>query len=645
MHPDEGGEGGTPTPSSRINWLLLIAIPHLCGAAITVIAVLWVLEIPSEFGLALFPQQMMASVFACALAAMFLTMPARRGASRGSVPWYDIVLAAVGFSVMVYIALHYDRLVTDAPLRTPETIIIGTIVALFTLEGLRRAAGPALFWLVLAFVVYALFAGKIPGPLQGRSIDFIKLLVYLTFDTNALLGIPMRVGATIVVCFILMGQLLFVSGGGQFFTDFAMAAIGRRRGGAAKIAVVASGLFGTISGTAVSNVASVGALTIPLMIRSGYPAVIAGAIEAVASTGGQLMPPIMGAAAFLMADFLEISYTQVMIAAILPALLYYFAVFVQADLLAARDGIKMVDSELPRVGTVMRSGWHFAIPFVVLLYALFRLQDEPEVTAIYACASIAIIGMIRGYGIHRINIRLLIKSFARTGLIVLELFMILAGAGFVIGVINVTGLGYALTLFLSNLAGSNLWLLLVMSAIVCIILGMGMPTIAVYVLLATLVAPGIIQGGVPPLAAHLFIFYLGMMSMITPPIALAAFAAAAISRAGAWETGWAAMRIGWVALIIPFVFVGDPALLMQGDALSIVTAVVASVAGVYCITLGVIGFFSAPLSFTSRAILFIAGIGAFGTLIAVPHAAWIPAGICTVFALGGLVRQRYWRPA
>jgi TRAP transporter 4TM/12TM fusion protein len=616
-------------------------LPRLCGTVITIIAILWVLEVPSQLGFALFPQQMMAAALAFAFAALFLTLPARRGPPRDRVPWYDIVFAAAGFAVMAYVAIAYGQLVADVPLRTPDTIVFGAIVTLFALEGLRRAAGPALFWVVLVFVVYALFAGAIPGPLQGRSIDFTKLLSYLAFDTNAMLGIPMQVGTTIVVCFILMGQLLFVSGGGQFFTDIAMAAMGRRRGGAAKIAVVASGLFGTISGTAVSNVASVGVLTIPLMKRSGYPAVVAGAIEAVASTGGQLMPPIMGASAFLMAEFLEIPYTDVMVAALLPALLYYFAVFIQVDLLAARDRISVLDTELPRIRTVIAGGWHFVVPFAVLIYALFTLNQQPEVAAIYAAVAIAAIGVFRGYGGHRISFRALYEGFASTGLIVLELFMILAGAGFVIGVLNVTGLGFALTLYLSELAGSNLWLLLFMAAVVCIILGMGMPTIGVYVLLATLVAPGIIQGGVTPIAAHMFIFYLGMMSMITPPIALAAFAAAAIARAGAWETGWTAMRIGWVALVIPFVFVGNPAMLMRGGALAIIVAVVGSIIGVYLVTVAVIGFFGARLSLVSRAGLFVAGMGAFGSLIVASNAALIPVAVCIALGVGVLARQSF----
>ena len=290
---------------------------------------------------------------------------------------------------------------------------------------------------------------------------------------------------------------------------------------------------------------------------------------------------------------------------------------------------------------MIAGGWHFVVPFAVLIYALFTLNQQPEVAAIYAAVAIAAIGVFRGYGGHRINFRALYEGFASTGLIVLELFMILAGAGFVIGVLNVTGLGFALTLYLSELAGSNLWLLLFMAAVVCIILGMGMPTIGVYVLLATLVAPGIIQGGVTPIAAHMFIFYLGMMSMITPPIALAAFAAAAIARAGAWETGWTAMRIGWVALVIPFVFVGNPAMLMRGGALAIIVAVVGSIIGVYLVTVTVIGFFGARLSLMSRAGLFVAGMGAFGSLIVASNEALIPVAVCIALGVGILARQSF----
>jgi TRAP transporter 4TM/12TM fusion protein len=635
-----------PAPEDAPKGLLLHWIPTLASGLLTVIAIVWVLEIPSRFDIAVFIEQMLAAVAGLGLCVAFLTLPARSGAARDRVPWYDAAAAFAGLAVMMHVALSYERLLVDVSQRTPETVAIGAIVTLLFLEGLRRAAGPALFVVVVVFTAYALFAGAIPGALQGRSIDWDNLAVYLALDTNALLGTPMKVGATIVVAFILMGQLLFASGGGAFFTDIAMALMGRRRGGAAKISVVASALFGSISGTAVSNVVSTGVITIPLMRRSGYSAVQAGAIEAVASTGGQLMPPIMGASAFLMAELLQISYVDVMIAAVLPSLLYYFAVFVQVDLLAARDRIAVLADGLPEARDVFRRGWHFLLPFAVLLYALFEMQLDPEVAALYGCAAIVVAGGLRGYGGSRLGPREIAGAACKAGRVVIELVMILGGAGFVIGVLNVTGLGFALTLFLVELGGGNLWVLLLVAAGVCIVLGMGMPTIGVYILLATLVAPAIVESGVKPLAAHMFIFYFGMMSMITPPIAMAAFAASTISRGGPWQTGWASMWLGWLAYVVPFAFIAAPALLLDGTAAQIVEATVASVAGVYFVSVAVVGFFGAKLSAAQRVVLAAAGLGSFSALMftdeiaVLPIAAAIAAGAALLLWQAATVRRQ-----
>ncbi|MBT4590204.1 MAG: TRAP transporter fused permease subunit, partial [Rhodospirillaceae bacterium] len=415
--------------------------------------------------------------------------------------------------------------------------------------------------------------------------------------------------------------------------------MGRRRGGSAKIAVIASALFGSISGTAVSNVASTGVITIPMMRRSGYGAIQSGAIEAVASTGGQLMPPIMGAAAFLIAEFLEIDYVDVIIAAALPALLYYFAIFIQVDLLAAREKITVVDEDIPSVRAVLSRGWHFLIPFLVLLYAMFGLMVEPEVAALYAAVFIVISGMLRGYGSKRLRLMDTIKALSSSGMVMLELFMILAGAGFVIGVLNITGLGGALAQAVVNLGDGNLFVLLIIAAVICIILGMGMPTVGVYILLATMVAPAIIQAGVPQLAAHMFILYFGMMSMITPPIAMAAFAAATISKTAPMATGWASMKLGWVAYVIPFMFVISPPLLMQGAAWEILLAIVMSMIGVYFFSVTVIGYFSRGLDTIQRALLAAAGIGAMVPYAAFQYGVWINA-VAIVLGTTLLVREK-----
>ncbi|HEX9835669.1 MAG TPA: TRAP transporter fused permease subunit, partial [Alphaproteobacteria bacterium] len=528
----------------------------------------------------------------------------------GEAPWYDLLLAAAGLALPFYIAWDYQRFLLQFPERPAEMIAIGAAATLLVMEALRRAAGWALFAIIAAFIVYALLGHLVPAPLTGRRIGISELPVYLAFDASAILGAALAVSVSVVLPFIFLGQLLLNTGGGAFFTDLAMATMGRRRGGAAKISVVASALFGTISGSAVSNVATTGVVTIPLMHRSGYSLVQAGAIEAVASTGGQFMPPIMGAAAFLMAEFLRISYAEIVVAAVIPALLYYFAVFVAVDLIAARDRIAFIAEEFRRLRAVLREGWHFILPFVVLLYVLFEMNEAPELAALYAAAVIAAGGFVRRYGGHRLGARSLVASFSKAGLATVELIVIVAAAGLVIGILNATGGGFALTFFLVQLGHGNLALVLVIAAAICIVLGMGMPTTGVYVLLAALVAPALVEAGVQELAAHMFILYFGMMSMITPPIALAAFAAAALTRADAMRTGWASMALGWVAYVVPFMFVLSPTLVMQGPGWAIVLNALTAACAVYLVTAAVVGYVVRPLGPLPRALLVVAGIAA-----------------------------------
>jgi len=595
------------TSASVSGRTLASIVVNVLTGLLTVICLAWVLDVPRYLGYAFYREQLLAPVLGLAIAAMFLSVPA--GKTRGArPPWYDWVLAALGLGAMLWITAQYSRLLIDLAFRTPEVVALGAVILVLVLEGLRRTTGYALLTVVLLFLAYAMVGPFVPGQFRARPVDFDWMLVYLSFDPSALFGSPMTVGATVVVIFIWMGQLLFKAGGGQFFTDIAMALMGRQRGGPAKIAVVASALFGSISGSAVSNVASTGIITIPMMKRSGYSARDAGAIEAVASTGGQLMPPIMGAAAFLMAEFLEVPYRTIMLGALVPAFLYYLAVFIQVDLVAAREKIDMVDQELPRARDVLRMGWHFLVPFVVLLYALFQWNEEAEIAAIYACVSIIVLGMIFSYKGARLHPRDILGSFSATGSVMIELFMILGGAGFVIGVLNLTGLGFTLTLVLVQVGAGNLYVLLVVAALVCIVLGMGMPTSGVYILLATLVAPAIVKAGADPLAAHMFILYFGMMSMITPPIALASFAASTISGASPMATGFQAMRLGWVAYIIPFMFVLSPTLLMKGDAVHIVLNILTASFGVYLISVAFADYFVRRLHWPVQLLMMLAGL-------------------------------------
>jgi len=583
------------------------SVAAVCGFAMTLACVLWNLDVPLRLGFAILTEQYLALQLGLAICIVFVgsrfTDPQTE--KPGVVNW---LIAIVGLVTLLYTAVTYVELLREQPFRPPILTFVGGVVVFCVLEGVRRRAGRALFIIVCLFVLYALFAHKMPGVFVGREMKPIALVQYIGFDPSAAFSLPLTVASVIVILFVFFGKLLFAAGGGAFFTDLAMSLTGNTRGGSAKISVVASALFGSISGSAVSNVVTTGVITIPLMRRGGYSARDAGAIEAIASTGGQLTPPIMGAAAFLMAEFLEIPYTTVAIAAIVPAALYYFSVFLQVDLIAARDNIANADSDGRSAIEVLRDGWHLVLPFVILLGALFWFQIDPAKSALLSALFIVIVGSARGYRSHRISFVQIVEAFSDTGRSLVDLVLIVTAAGFVIGILNATGLGFALTLMLVDNIGGNLIVILVVAAVICILLGMGMPTSGVYVLLAVLIAPSMVEAGVTPLAAHMFILYFGMMSMITPPVALAAFAAAAITNANPMQTGLAAMRIGWAAYVIPFAFVSTPALLLHGNISEIALVLVQTAVCVFAVSAAVVGHFSSRMGWPARALLGTTGL-------------------------------------
>jgi len=596
------GRADLPYPSRLIDALALL---------LTLGGIGWALDIYNRIGIALYDQQYLAGMLAIGLTLAFLKLPAD-GGRKTCLPWYDLVAAIVVFAATTYLAIFYPRIVDLIYLRQTDSVIVSVILVIMLIEALRRATGPVLPILVIVFITYALFANKLPG--SGIPTDWRKLSLMLAANYTGILGLPVKVATTIVIAFVLFGQVLQHTGGMQFFTDISMALMGRFRGGSAKIAVLGSCLFGSISGSAVANVVATGIVTIPLMKRAGYPAHKAGAIEAVASTGGQLMPPVMGAAAFLVAEFLETSYTNVVIAAIVPGLLYYIALFIQADLEAAKEGIPPVErSRIPKAGPVWRKGWYFPIAFAVLLVGLFVMNFQPEKAVMWAIVALIIPAVVIGFDGKRFGPRALLAALLETGHGALDLILITGAAGIVIGVLAISGLGYQLTLGLVQIGHGHLFVLLLLSAIVCIILGMGLPTVGVYVLLATLVAPSLVEVGVKPMAAHLYVMYFGMMSMITPPIAIAAFAAASLAGADAMRTGFAATRFGWTAFIVPVLFVYSPTLLLIGSPLATGTAFVTALFGVWLISCAAVGYFMRPLGAAGR-LLF----GAFGLASLIP---------------------------
>ena len=541
-------------------------------------------------GLVLFPEQFLAAIYGVCLALLFISFPAARGTPR-EIPWYDWLFAAAGLAVGLYVAVTFPRLTAQAGTVTFELLFLAAVLAFLTLEGTRRTSGYSLIIITFVLVVWVLIGHLVPGQLQTHKVEAKTLAIYLSFDNNGLLGLVLEIACTIVVAFVLMGQLLARSGGSGFFNDFALGLMGRYRGGAAKISVVASSLFGSISGIAAASALAVGVVTIPLMKKSGIPARLAAAIEACAANGAQMMPPVMGAVAFVMADFLQVPYREVALAALLPSLLYYAALFIQCDLETARYGIGRVDrSEIPGMGPVLKTGWIFLAPFAAIVGAMFWLNWEPEPAAALASAIIIALGLAIGYRGARMKLADIWSAIIETGIGVCEIIVISAIGGYVLGLFQIGGLSFALTAYLVNLGAENLLLLLVICAITNIVLGLGLPTLAVYVMLAILVAPALVKVGVPPMAAHLFILYFGIMSLITPPIATAAFVAATIAKTDPMAAGWTAMRFGWASYIVPFLFVYSPALIMRGSAVEIGLVMILSIAGIWFVCAAFTGY-------------------------------------------------------
>jgi TRAP transporter 4TM/12TM fusion protein len=612
-------------------------------AALALLGALWASGAHHLLGRAIFKEQYLGLFLAVALAAVFLSVKARAVEAGNRVPWYDWLLAAGGAAVGLYIAVLYPRIAYQLGVLTGDKVALGALAVLLVLEATRRLVGWTMVALGGLFVLYAKFAWLFPGLLEGKGAAWSRIAVYLYLDTNGLLGLPLSVTAGMVVAFILFGQVLYAVGGDRFLTDLAMVGMGRFRGGPAKVAIVGSGLFGTVSGSAVSNVVIDGPITIPLMKRTGYRPHVAAAVEAVASTGGQIMPPVMGVAAFLIAEFLGMPYGEVALAALVPALLYYLALFVQVDLEAARHGLAgLAPDRLPRLGTVMRRGWGFLLPLLILLYTLMLAGWEPGRAGMAAVVTTLVVGFARRE--ERLTLARVGRAAVETGRVLLDIVAITAVAGVVIGVLQLSGLGFKLSVLLIGLAGGSSVALLVLAAAVCIVLGMGMPTAVVYVMLAVLVGPALVQLGVDPLGAHLFLFYFGMLSMITPPVCLATYAAASIGGADFMRTGWTGMRLGVVAYLVPFVFAYHPALLLRGTAGEIAVAVITAVVGVVVLAIGCAGHLFRPLGPGRRALAILAGV-----LMVPPPAGgpWLAANAAGLLVAAALLAAEWWatRPA
>ena len=604
MNKEPESEGRAPTIQSpwvnKIQRLLLMSIP--------ILSLLFAFNVPSRMGMAILQEQFLGVILIAVLASVFISRPAIGKYPRTNLPWYDVILALLSVAVGGYLAVYYPQIVNDIGEMTADKVIMGTIALVLVMEASRRITGWVLIIISAIFILYAHFSYLFPGILNARGIPWSRIIVHLYIDPNSLLGIPLTIVANIVIAFILFGQVLFTSGGGQFFTDVATSLLGRFRGGAAKMSVVSSALFGMISGSPVSDVMITGSVSIPLMKNTGYKPHVAGAIESVASTGAQLMPPIMGAAAFVMAEFLEIPYAKVALAALFPAILYYLALFIQVDLEAGKTGLTRVPEEkIPPLAMVLKRGWIFIFPIALMIYLLFFLNLNAAAAAFIAAAVMVPVSFLRRE--TRIDFRKMLTILEQTGRSMLEVAVICAVAGIVIGVLTLSGLPFIFTLFVDMLGSHDKFFILVLTGILSLVLGMGMPTTAVYVMVALTVAPALVKMGIDPIAAHLFVFYYAMLSMITPPICLAAFAGAAVANANPMRTGYTCMRLGIIAYLIPFFFVYDKLLLLEGPVLLVTLSVVTAATATLSIEIAMAGYFLRSIGWIMRLLLAAAGIG------------------------------------
>ena len=521
------------------------------------------------------------------------------------VPFYDWAFVLGSICCGVYFALNADAIATRITLLDPLSvtdITFASLLIILCLEVCRRTVGLLLTGIVICFMIYNLYGHVLPAPFGHGYIGFEHFLDIMIFTTDGLFGTPLRVAATYVLLFVLFGTFLANAGGGEFFNNLAASVAGARVGGPAKIAVVSSGLYGTISGSPTSDVVTTGSITIPMMKKIGYPATVAGAVEVAASTGGSILPPVMGSAAFIMAEYTGISYLDIVVASTIPALLYYFSVYSQVHFTSVRMGLKGLDkSAVPPLSETMKNGGLFLVPLAAIVWALFE-GYSPTFVALFGAVAVIAISFFRKQ--TRLSVTRIIETLAETGRRLAPVVGACTAAGFVIGGITMTGLAAKLSALVFLMTGDVVWLTLIVAAIMTIILGMGMPTVSSYILAAVLIGPLLIKLGIPEMSAHLFLLYYAVLSAITPPVAVAAFAAASIADDNPMKISFKGVQFAVGAFLLPFFFVMDPALLGEGSIAEIVWATLRAVLAFSLISVASAGCFLSALGPSQRLVTF-----------------------------------------
>ena len=545
-----------------------------------------------------------------AIAAVYLLYPATSKSSRTSIPWYDWVLALLAAAGSAYIVFFFNDIARRGAQVQPYELWMGLAFMVLVLEAGRRIVGNVLPMLALFFLFYCYFGRYMPSIFMHRGYSLSRIVQHMYLTPEGVFGVALGVSSTFVFMFILFGAFLSGSGGARFFNELSLALAGHLPGGPAKVAIVASGLLGTINGSSVANVATTGAFTIPLMKRVGYKPEFAGAVEACASTGGQLMPPIMGAGAFIMSEFLGISYLRIAAAAIIPALLYYAALFTNVHVRAKYRNLEGIERDLlPKGKEVFARDGHLLIPLFAII-AMLLLKYTPLAAAFWGIVTVIVVSSLRSH--TRMGPAKIVKALEEGARGALGVALACALVGFVVGTSSLTALGLTLSNNIIDIAGGKLLPTLIMSMVACIVLGMGLPTTANYIVTSTIIAPALIKMGVFPLAAHMFVFYFGIMADLTPPVCLAAFTGAGIAGANPGKTGLEATKIALVAYALPYTFIYTPAILLeQAHPLSLALLVVAALAGIVALAGALQGWLMRNLSPAVRALLVVPGLAAF----------------------------------
>ncbi|MBC7132029.1 MAG: TRAP transporter fused permease subunit [Roseovarius sp.] len=641
----------TGTPPEPLRWILAASALLLSAASIN-----HLFNLGFFMNIRLLEIHYLYVMLLLTLPLVYLVFPCSATNPQGPTRWWDYFLALLALATCAFF-VYFGRSVVNKgwDFAAPTHAVIASFTFWFLLlVAARRTGGWMLFVIILLFSVYPMIADHAPGPIQGFQRPPVETAIFHAMSGESVLGIPMRSFVNLVIGFMIFGVAMQHTGAGPFFIDIAFAALGHVRGGPAKVGVLTSGLTGSMSGSVITNVLTTGSITIPAMKKVGFRPSYAAGIEAAASTGAVLMPPIMGATAFVMATFLMTDYANIVVAAVLPSILYFFALFAQIDAYSARNGLQGVPrADLPRIGKVLREGWYFLAVFALLIWMLLYLKRE-AIAPFYATALLLVLNQLLSKS--RWGWQELMNFLVATGRLFVELVAILAAVGLIVGGLAVTGMSGTISNDLLYIAGGNTLLLLLLGALTSFVLGMGMTVTAAYVILAVSLAPALIAGGLDPIGVHLFILYWSMLSFITPPVALAAFAAAAIARARPFAAAFEAMKLGTVIYVLPFFFVLDPAFTLQSGLLDSVVTIARAGIGVLLICAALQGYLlrigriePGPAGVLARILLAMAGLA-----LALPETAMLPipipaavgAGLVLAMAAAGMVRVSHrWKVA